>query len=86
MLEWSSAQRVVGPSSSMSDYLQQLIKDFKSKDFKNFAGYVYTTLQREIDAATNNKQKNKYILIRKQILRYIVTNERTITKELLNKK
>ena len=61
-------------------------KDFKSKDFKNFAGYVYTTLQREIDAATNNKQKNKYILIRKQILRYIVTNERTITKELLNKK
>lgn len=86
MLEWSSAQRVVGPSSSMSDYLQQLIKDFKSKDFKNFAGYVYTTLQREIDAATNNKQKNKYILIRKQILRYIVTNEKTITKELLNKK
>jgi hypothetical protein len=86
VLEWSSAQRVVGPSSSMSDYLQQLIKDFKSKDFKNFAGYVYTTLQREIDAATNNKQKNKYILIRKQILRYIVTNERTITKELLNKK
>jgi hypothetical protein len=86
VLEWSSAQRVVGPSSSMSDYLQQLIKDFKSKDFKNFAGYVYTTLQREIDAATNNKQKNKYILIRKQILRYIVTNEKTITKELLNKK
>ena len=40
----------------MSEYLSQLIKDFKSRDFKNFAGYVYTTLQREIDAATNKKQ------------------------------
>jgi len=70
----------------MSEYLSQLIKDFKSRDFKNFAGYVYVTLQREIDAATNKKQKNKYIVIRKQILRYIVTNEKTITKELLNKK
>jgi len=79
-------ETVVGPSRSMSEYLRQLIKDFKSIDFKNFAGYVYTTLQREIDAATNKKQKNKYIVIRKQILRYIVTNERTITKELLNKK
>lgn len=70
----------------MSEYLKQLIGDFRSKDFKNFAGYVYTTLQREIDSATNNKQKNKYILIRKQILRYIVTNEVAVTKELQNKK
>jgi hypothetical protein len=70
----------------MSEYLKQLISDFRSKDFKNFAGYVYTTLQREIDSATNNKQKNKYILIRKQILRYIVTNEVAVTKELQNKK
>ncbi len=70
----------------MSEYLKQLISDFRGKDFKNFAGYVYTTLQREIDSATNNKQKNKYILIRKQILRYIVTNEVAVTKELQNKK
>jgi hypothetical protein len=70
----------------MNDYLQKLIQDFKSKDFKNFAGYVYTTLQREIDATRTKKQKDKYILIRKQILRYIVINQNTITKELQKKK
>jgi len=77
---------VVEESKRMSEYLRKLIQGYDNKDFKNFAGYVYMTLQREIDSATNKKQKNKYILIRKQILRYIVTNERTITKELQNKK
>jgi len=70
----------------MSEYLQKLIQRYNDKDFKHFAAYVYTTLQREIDAATNKKQKNKYILIRKQILRYIVTNQSAITKELQSKK
>jgi len=70
----------------MNDYLQKLIQDFKSRDFKHFAAYVYTTLQREIDAARTKKQKDKYILIRKQILRYIVSNQNTITTELQKKK
>ena len=69
----------------MSEYLQKLIQDFNNRDFKHFAAYVYTTLQREIDAAKTKKQKDKYILIRKQILRYIVTNQNTITKELQKK-
>jgi len=77
---------VVEASSSMSEYLQKLIQGYDDRDFKHFAAYVYTTLQREIDAATNKKQKNKYILIRKQILRYIVTNQSAITKELQSKK
>ena len=70
----------------MNDYLQKLIQDFTSRDFKHFATYVYTTLQREIDASRTKKQKDKYILIRKQILRYIVTNQNTVTKELQKKK
>jgi hypothetical protein len=70
----------------MNEYLQKLIQGFDNRDFKNFAGYVYTTLQREIDGAKTKKQKDKYILIRKQILRYIVTNQNTITKELQKKK
>jgi hypothetical protein len=69
----------------MSEYLQKLIQDFNNRDFKHFAAYVYTTLQREIDASKTKKQKDKYILIRKQILRYIVTNQNTITKELQKK-
>ena len=70
----------------MNEYLQKLIQGFDNRDFKNFAGYVYTTLQREIDGARTKKQKDKYILIRKQILRYIVTNQNTIAKELQKKK
>jgi len=70
----------------MNEYLQKLIQGYDNRDFKNFAGYVYTTMQREIDASKTKKQKDKYIMIRKQILRYIVTNQNTITKELQKKK
>ena len=70
----------------MSEYLQKLIQGYDNRDFKHFAAYVYTTLQREIDASKTKKQKDKYILIRKQILGYIVTNQNTVTKELQSKK
>ena len=70
----------------MSEYLQKLIQGYDNRDFKNFAAYFYTTLQSEIDSTKNKKQKDKYILIRKQILRYIVINQNTITKELQSKK
>ena len=69
----------------MNDYLKKLIHDFKSKDFKTFAAYVYTTLQKEVDMS-KGKQKDKYIKIRKSILKYIVSNERVITSELSKKK
>ena len=70
----------------MDKYLHKLIQGYDNRDFNNFAAYVYTTLQREIEASKTKKQKDKYILIRKQILRYIVTNQRTITTELQKKK
>jgi len=70
----------------MNDYLKKLIKNFKHKDFKNFVGYVYTTLQREIDVTKHKKDKDKYIKIRKNILGYIVSNERAITLELRKNK
>ena len=70
----------------MSEYLQKLIQGYDNRDFKNFAAYVYATLQREIESSKTKKQKDKYILIRKQILRYIVTNQNTITAELQKKK
>lgn len=66
----------------MNEYLQKLIQDFKGKDFKDFAGYVYSTLQREIDLQKKKVDKDKYIKIRKSILGYIVSNERTIASEL----
>jgi hypothetical protein len=70
----------------MKEYLQKLIQDFKGKDFKDFAGYVYTTLQKESDAQRKKVDKDKYIKIRKSILGYIVSNERAITSELRKNK
>ena len=70
----------------MSEYLQKLIQGYDNRDFKNFAAYVYVTMQREIDSARTKKQKDKYILIRKQILQYIVKNQKTVTAELQKKK
>lgn len=65
----------------MNEYLKHLIKNFPEKDFKNFTGYVYSTLQREIDLQKSKVDKDKYIKIRKSILGYIVSNERTIASE-----
>jgi len=70
----------------MKEYLQKLIQDFKGKDFKDFAGYVYITLQKESDAQRKKVDKDKYIKIRKSILGYIVSNERAITSELRKNK
>lgn len=68
----------------MDKYLQSLIKDFKGKDIKEFAAYVYMTLQKQIDVS-KGKQKNKYIEIRDSILNYIFSNERAIVSELRKK-
>ena len=70
----------------MNDYLKHLIKNFPEKDFKNFVGYVYTTLQKESDSQRKKVDKDKYIKIRKSILGYIVSNELAITSELSKNK
>jgi hypothetical protein len=61
------------------------MQNYGQKDFKNFAAYVYTTLQKEIDVS-KGKQKDKYIKVRKSILSYIFSNERVITSELRKNK
>jgi hypothetical protein len=70
----------------MNRYIRSLMQNFGQRDYKNFIGYVYTTLQKEIDAIKNKKDKDKYIKIRKSILEYIVSNERAITSELRRNK
>lgn len=70
----------------MNRYIRSLLQNFGQRDYKNFIGYVYTTLQKEIDAIKNKKDKDKYIKIRKSILEYIVSNERAITSELRRNK
>ena len=69
----------------MNSYVQELIKDYDGDNFEHFTRYIYMTFQREIDASKGT-QKNKYIKIRNDILKYIVSNRGNVTLELRRNK
>jgi len=69
----------------MNPYIQELIKEYNGTNYEQFARYIYTTFQKEIDVS-KGKQKDKYIKIRNDILKYIVSNRGNITLELRRKK
>ena len=69
----------------MNSYIQELIKDYKGTSFEHFTRYVYMTFQREIDVS-KGKQKDKYIKVRNDILKYIVSNRGNVTLELRRNK
>lgn len=69
----------------MKKYLSSLIKNFNGKDFKDFALYVYSTMQKEIESKKKKQDKDKYIKIRQSVLNYIIANEKAIVIELRNR-
>lgn len=69
----------------MSDYISELIKDYDGTNYEHFTRYIYMTFQREIDAS-KGRDKDKYIKIRNDILKYIVTNRGNVTLELRRNK
>ena len=69
----------------MNSYVQELIKDYDGDNFEHFTRYIYMTFQREIDSS-KGVDKNKYIKIRNEILKYIVTNRANVTLELRRNK
>ena len=69
----------------MNPYIHELIKDYNGTNYEQFARYIYMTFQKEIDVS-KGKQKDKYIKIRNDILKYIVSNRGNVTLELRRKK
>ena len=69
----------------MNNYVKELIRDYNGDSYEHFTRYIYMTFQREIDAS-KGAQKNKYIKIRNDILKYIVSNRGNITLELRRNK
>ena len=69
----------------MSNYISQLIKDYKGTNYEQFARYIYTSFQREIDNS-KGKDKDKYIKVRNDLLKYIVANRSNVTLELRRNK
>ena len=59
-------------------------KSLKNK-YKDFVAYIYITFANNINYSKSQSIKNKYIKIRKDLLQYVVANERAITSE-INKK
>ena len=66
----------------MKEYTDQLVKQFKGGDYKDFLAYVYSTFENQINT---KKKKDKYLVNRNRLLQYIVSNERTIQAELCRK-
>jgi len=69
----------------MNQYIQELIKDYNGTNYEQFAKYIYMTFQREIDVS-KGKQKDKYIKVRNELLKYIVANRSNVTLELRRNK
>lgn len=65
----------------MNSYVKELINDYDGDNYEHFTRYIYMTFQREIDSS-RGKNKDKYIKIRNDILKYIVTNRGNVTLEL----
>ena len=66
----------------MKEYTNQLLKQFKGGDYRDFLAYVYGTFENQI----NTKKKNdKYLVNRNRLLQYIVSNEKTIKAEICKK-
>ena len=62
----------------MSDYITNLIKDFNGTNYEQFARYIYMTFQREIENS-RGAEKNKYIKIRNDMLRYVTSNRSSVS-------
>ena len=69
----------------MNNYVKELIRDYNGDSYEHFTRYIYMTFQREIDA-NKGTQKDKYIKVRNDILKYIVVNRGKITLELRRNK
>ena len=69
----------------MNNYVKELIQDFNGTNYEQFTRYIYMTFQREIENS-KGAEKNKYIKVRDDILRYVVTYRGKITLELRRNK
>jgi hypothetical protein len=58
-------------------------KKITSKEiFKDFVCYFYFIMDDKINSTKKESIKNKYIMIRQSVIRYIVANEKAITSKI----
>lgn len=69
----------------MNSEIRNLIGNFKGKSFEDFLKYFYLNFQKEVNNR-KGKDKDKYIRMRDNILKYIISNEKMISSEINKKK
>lgn len=69
----------------MNSEIRNLIGNFKGKSFEDFLKYFCLNFQKEVNNR-KGKDKDKYIRMRDNILKFIISNEKMISSEINKKK
>ena len=68
--------------------LDQLIKSFESKTqnkkerYNDFLFHCFQLFEKLINDKKNKRKKDKYIIMRQNLINYLIVNERNITSKL----
>jgi len=72
----------------MNPQVKELLQSFETdsktpkRKYNDFLAYVYVTFDKKISSSKADKIIDKYIKMRNSVLSYIVTNEKSIIKQL----
>ena len=68
--------------------IHQLIRSFEPKSrnrkqiFNDFLYHVFTTIERVIVSEKRKRKQDKYIIMRQNLINYLIANERKVTSKL----
>ena len=72
----------------MKKTIEQLIKSFEPKSmnrkqiFNDFLYHCFTTIDQVITSEKRKRNKDKYIIMRQNLINYLIANERKVTPKL----
>tara|TARA_S200000501_G_scaffold367133_1_gene403021 strand:+ start:927 stop:1151 length:225 start_codon:yes stop_codon:yes gene_type:complete len=72
----------------MNKTINQLIQSFEPKSmnrkqiFNDFLYHCFTTIDKTITSEKRKRNKDKYIIMRQNLINYLIANERKVTPKL----
>ena len=72
----------------MKKTIEQLIQSFEPKSmnrkqiFNDFLYHCFTTIDQRITSENRKRNKDKYIIMRQNLINYLIANERKVTPKL----
>ena len=68
--------------------IDQLIRSFEPKSknrkqiFNDFLYHCFTTIEKLIDSEKRKRKKDKYVIMRQNLINYLIANERQVITKL----